>query len=177
MRVIAGRLGGRQFEAPKGFKTHPMSDRARGALFNMLGDVSGLTVLDAFAGSGALSFEAISRGARSVLAIEQDRAAQQVIDSNVRALGLESTVKLVKAKAGVWLQTNADAKFDLTLCDPPYNDLQHNLILRLAKTVKIDGIFVLSWPADQELPDLVGLELLDRRQYANLALAFYRQKV
>lgn len=176
MRIISGNLGGRQFEAPKGFKTHPMSDRARGALFNMLGDISELMVLDPFAGSGALSFEAVSRGAKNVIAIEQDRAAQKVIELNTASLGLQGKVRLIKANAGSWLQTSPEARFDIVLCDPPYNDPQPNLIRRLAKTVKPNGILVLSWPADQELPDL-NMELLDRRQYANLTLAFFRQKV
>ena len=72
MRIIAGYLGGRQFNSPRSNRTHPMSDKARGGLFNALGDISGLTVLDAFAGSGALSFEAISRGAESVIAVDID---------------------------------------------------------------------------------------------------------
>jgi len=169
-------MGGRQFEAPKGLKTHPMSDRARGALFNILGDVEGLEVLDPFAGSGALSFEAVSRGAKNALMIEQDRAAQQAIEANVKNLALESKVKLAKSGAGAWLQANPDLQFDLVLCDPPYNDPQSNLIQRLVKLVKPQGILVLSWPADQDLPDL-DLKLLERRQYANLTLAFYRQKV
>jgi 16S rRNA (guanine966-N2)-methyltransferase len=54
MRIISGRLGGRQFEAPKGHKTHPMSEKMRGALFNVLGDISGLNVFDAYGGSGAM---------------------------------------------------------------------------------------------------------------------------
>ena len=70
MRVIAGRLGGRNFDSPKTQRTHPMSDKVRGALFNALGDLGGLTVLDAFAGSGACSLEAASRGATEVLAID-----------------------------------------------------------------------------------------------------------
>lgn len=177
MRIIAGDLGGRQFEAPKSFKTHPMSDRARGALFNMLGDIAGLTFFDPFAGSGALCFEAISRGAQTALAIEQDRVAQQVIATNIKGLRLEAKVKLVKAGAGPWLTNNPGVQFDLTVCDPPYNDPQPSLIKRLTETVKPGGLFVLSWPADQDLPKLESLELLDRRQYANLTLAFFRQKV
>lgn len=176
MRVISGNLGGRQFEAPKGFKTHPMSDRARSALFNMLGDIKGLTVLDPFAGSGALSFESISRGAKSVIAIEQDRIAQKVIEQNISSLGVGSSIKLIKANTGSWLQTSPNSQFDIVLCDPPYKDPQPNLIQRLVKTVKPGGILVLSWPAEQDLPQL-DMELLDRRQYANLTLAFFRQKV
>ena len=68
MRIIAGTLKGQQFQTPHSHKTHPMGDKIRGALFNVLGDIEGLSFLDAFSGSGALAFEAASRGAASVLA-------------------------------------------------------------------------------------------------------------
>lgn len=173
MRIIAGRLGGRQFDSPKSFKTHPMSDKARGALFNVLGDIEGLTVLDAFAGSGALSFEAISRGAASAVAIDNDRAAQKVIADNVHALGLRGRVKLITASANAWLQTNEGAAFDLVLCDPPYSDLQLNLLQRLAVCVSNDGVFVLSWPGNNEPPKLEGLNQIEQRSYGDAQLIFY----
>jgi 16S rRNA (guanine966-N2)-methyltransferase len=75
VRIIAGSLKGRTFSEPHGHRTHPMSEKVRGALFNALGDIEGLTFLDAFAGSGALSFEAASRGAKSVIAIDKDGPA------------------------------------------------------------------------------------------------------
>src|SRR5207247_1643471 len=121
MHIIAGRLKGRSFDSPGSFKTHPMSDKARAALFNILGDVAGLTVLDAFAGSGALGFEAISRGATSALFIEQDRIAQRTIEHNQAVLGLKRQTQLIRASANAWLSTTPETpSFDLILCDPPY---------------------------------------------------------
>jgi 16S rRNA (guanine966-N2)-methyltransferase len=166
-------LGGLQFDSPKSFKTHPMSDKARGALFNVLGDIEGLTVLDAFAGSGALSFEAVSRGAAPAIAIDNDRAAQWVIAKNIHELRLSRQVKLIKASANAWLETNPDATFDIILCDPPYSDLQHNLLQRLAERLTPEGVFVLSWPGDQEPLDLDGLKQLERKNYGDITLAFY----
>jgi 16S rRNA (guanine966-N2)-methyltransferase len=174
MRIIAGRLKGRNFDSPGSHKTHPMSDKARGALFNVLGDIHDLTVLDAFAGSGALSFEAVSRGAHSALAIDSDRLAQKVIADNIRALGLEDRVKLIKASASAWLQTNPHTKFDLVLCDPPYNNLQPGLLAKLAYRTEEDGLFVLSWPGDKEPPEIDGLRQLEYRQYGDASLVFYR---
>lgn len=147
----------------------------RGALFNMLGDIEGLTFLDAFAGSGALSFEAVSRGADSVLAIDSDKAAQKAIDQNIKQLDLARKVKLVKASANAWLSTNQDVTFDIVLCDPPYHDLQPNLIAKLAGGVKPDGLLVLSWPGAEKLPEVEGLELVENRSYGDGQLGFYRR--
>ena len=173
MRVIAGRLGGLRFDSPKSFKTHPMSDKARGALFNVLGDIEGLTVLDAFAGSGALSFEAISRGAASAITIDNDRAAQRVLAENVHTLGLNGQIKLIKASANAWLETNPGATFDLILCDPPYNNLQPSLLQRLAERLTQAGVLVLSWPGGKEQVELAGLKQLERKSYGGITLAFY----
>ncbi len=176
MRVIAGILGGRQFASPHSHNTHPMSDRARGALFNVLGDISGLQVLDAFSGSGALAFEAISRGAESVLAIDSDRAAQRAIEQNIRDLGVANKVKLVKASTNAWLQTNPENRFDIILCDPPYEDLQPNLLKRLADRVLTGGIVVLSLPPNANTtlsePDY---ELVAHKDYGDAQLFFYRR--
>lgn len=176
MRIIAGRLGGLLFDSPGTFRTHPMSDKARGALFNILGDIEGLTVLDPFAGTGALSFEAISRGAASAVAIEMDKPAQRVVAQNIAALKLDDRVRLIRASANAWLQTNPDASFDLVLCDPPYNDLQVNLLQRLAAIVAPEGIFVLSWPGSTALPELKGLTQIERRSYGDAQLGFYRKE-
>ena len=89
MRVIAGTLGGRNFSSPHTRRTHPMSEKARGALFNALGDIHGLSVLDAFAGSGACSIEAVSRGVQTKsMAIDIDPEAVKTIAENIRSLDL-----------------------------------------------------------------------------------------
>ena len=174
MRVIAGRLGGRLFDSPHTHRTHPMSDKARGALFNILGDIQGMTVLDPFAGTGALSFEAISRGAASAVAIESDKIAPRTIAENIELLGLSEQVALVRAVATSWLYRNAQRKFDLVLCDPPYNDPQFHTLDRLAKRVKPAGLLVLSWPTSEALPSFAGLEQVEQRSYGDMQLVFYR---
>lgn len=172
MRIIAGTLGGRIFTAPHGHRTHPMSDKMRGALFNMLGGIEGLAVLDAFAGSGALAFEAVSRGAASAVAIEQDRNAQRAMSENIAALGLEADVKLIKANAGAWLKTAADM-FDLILLDPPYDALQTPLLEQLAQRLKPGGTVVLSWPGKLEPPVFARLALHTSKQYGDGSLHIY----
>jgi 16S rRNA (guanine966-N2)-methyltransferase len=176
MRIVAGSLGGRVFDSPKSAKTHPMSERVRGALFNALGDLSGLTVLDAFAGSGALSFEAISRGAERAIAVESDRSAQKIIADTIRRLGLAPQLRLIKAATGAWLSISPDEVFDVVLCDPPYDDLQPNLLERLAGRAKPGGIVVFSLPpnAGFALPPAI-FQLLSSKSYGDARLVFYRR--
>ncbi len=175
MRIIAGRLGGRIFGSPKGHRTHPMADRVRGGLFNALGNIEGLTVLDPFAGSGALSFEAVSRGAKSVVAIEIDKRAQDAIKTNIQALNVPGSVKLIHANAGSWSDTNPVAQFDIVLAAPPYDDLQLNLVQKLTRHSKSGGLFVLDWPGKTEIPRLDGLEVITQKSYGDAQLVFYRK--
>lgn len=175
MRVIAGYLGGRQFESPHGHRTHPMSDKIRGAIFNMLGDIKGLTFLDAFAGSGALSFEAISRGARHVVALDIDNNAKKTIHLNIEQLGVAERIKFVHINAGTWSNKNRNALFDIVLCDPPYDDVQLLSLYKLVRNVKPGGLYVLSWPGRIELPKLKQLEIVTQKDYGDAQLAFYRR--
>ena len=174
MRIIAGNLKGRVFESPHSAKTHPMSDKVRGALFTMLGDIGGMSVLDAFAGSGALSFEAISRGAARAVALDSDRSAQQCIMRNIGNLGLARQVKLIKASASAWLSTTEDS-FDIVLLDPPFNDPQPKLLMRLAERARHDGIAAISLPPTVDFCLLEGYQLLARKSYGDASLAFYRR--
>ena len=176
MRIIAGTLGGRVFDTPGTHRTHPMSDRVRGALFNVLGDIEGLTVLDAFAGSGALGFEAVSRGASQVVCIEHDRLAQKTIERNIKALEVSAHIKLIKASANAWLGTNADVLFDIVLCDPPYDDLQASLLNRLAERTNVGGLVVLSLPPNAAISlPAAHYDLQVTKEYGDAELVFYRR--
>lgn len=176
MRIVAGSLKGRQFFEPQGRGTHPMAERVRGALFNVLGDLDGLSVLDAFAGSGALSFEAASHGAKNVIAIEKDRAAHSVIDRNIHELGVGRIVKAIRANAGGWSIHNMEKKFDVVLLAPPYDDLQKNLLDTLVRRhVKPGGLMVLDWPGKQEAPEFEQLKQAAAKNYGDAQLVFYRK--
>jgi 16S rRNA (guanine966-N2)-methyltransferase len=124
VRVIAGSLGGRRLHAPPGRRTRPTSDRVREALFSMLADVDGASVLDVFAGSGALGIEALSRGAERAVFVERDRSAVEVLDRNLRELGLEGERTEVRRAGAIEALRTARAareKYDLVLIDPPYS--------------------------------------------------------
>jgi len=176
MRIIAGSLGGRPIHESLGHKSHPMSEKIRGALFNALGDIEGLTFLDAFAGSGALSFEAVSRGAKHATAIEKDKIVHAVTAKNLRQLGLEKQVKAVRANAGGWSDRNAEKKFDIVLLDPPYEHLQISLLQKLTRRhIKKGGLAALSYPGNIAPPDFEKLKVLSDKNYNDAQLVFYRQ--
>lgn len=169
-------MKGRQFQTPHGHRTHPMSDKVRGALFNVLGDIEGLTFLDAFAGSGALAFEAASRGAKSVIAIDKDTAAHKIVEQNVKDLYLQKIVHITKANTGGWSIHNMEKKFDIVLLDPPYDELQPSLLSRLIKRhVKKGGLAVLSYPGGLKPPKFEDTEVAADKNYGDAQLVFYRK--
>ena len=154
-----------------------MSEKMRGAIFSALGDISGLTVLDAYSGSGALAIESISRGAIFALVIESDPRALKVITENLKVLGLTRKVKLVFAKVESWLKYSSDLDnmYDLIFADPPYSDLPEDYTLNsLCAHLKASGIFVLSWPGRADLPQLAKLKLVKNKSFNDAQIAFYK---
>ena len=176
VRLIAGEFGGRVIDAPGRTSTHAMSERARNALFNTLGDaVKGAKVLDLFAGSGSLALEALSRGADTALLIEKDRIAAKVIGNNIDLLQLNGRAKVIKATVSNWLDTTSEDGFDLILADPPYHDTQFSTISRALSLLKPGALMVLSHPGKGEVPSKNGVVVVDNRSYGNLNLTFYRR--
>ena len=126
MRIVAGSARGKIIKAPKGTATRPTTEKVREALFSVLGGrVEGACVLDAFAGSGALGLEALSRGAARVIFCEKARTAQQIVRENVVACGFAERADLYRGAAEEalrrWGGDTAGTGFDLVLLDPPYN--------------------------------------------------------
>jgi 16S rRNA (guanine966-N2)-methyltransferase len=180
MRIIAGRFKGKTLDAPKGLNTRPTSDRVREALFNVLEhgapavDFEGARVLDLFAGSGALGLEALSRGARYSLFIEDDAGARGAIRRNVEAMGLTGITKIWRRDATKLGPAGNLAPFDLIFCDPPYGKGLGERALASAvegKWIAPQAIAVLeeragltpAWPAP--------FEEIDRRRYGDTEIA------
>lgn len=174
IRLIAGTYGGRFLEAPDTSRTHPMSERMRGAMFNILGTMTDKVILDAFAGTGAIGLEAVSRGAAIAWFIEKDRIAQKVIANNIQLLGVETQAKLVTASVARWSETTDGQTFDLIFADPPYHDMQLSTVARLTKYLKPNGLMILSHPGRESAPTVNGVVVVDNRSYGDAALAFYR---
>ena len=153
-----------------------MGERIRNALFNIVGtDIQDAVVLDAFAGTGSLGLEALSRGARHATFVERDRAAQAVIAKNIETLGIVGGVKLIKAPVASWLKTT-EQQFDVIFADPPYDDLQLSTVGTLTKLLKPNGLMVLSYTGKGEVPTELGVVVVDNRSYGDAVLAFYRKE-
>lgn len=122
-RIIGGVAGGRRLQTPTGDQTRPTSDRVREALFSSLeswaGTLSGLRVLDLYAGSGALGLEAWSRGATAVTLVESDRRTAALVATNARTLGC-GVAEVVASSVAAALARPPSAPYDLVLADPPY---------------------------------------------------------
>lgn len=124
MRVVAGEARGRSLIAPEGNRTRPTSDRVRESIFNMLFSLhatEGSTVVDLYAGCGALGIEALSRGASHCTFVEQDRRAIECIHTNLETLGFADRATVVQADVESWVERNTE-RVDVVLADPPYGD-------------------------------------------------------
>lgn len=170
VRITSGIFRGRTILTPLDSKTHPMGDREKLALFNMVSEfIANKTVLDAFSGSGALGIEALSRGAKKVVFIEESVKADRIIRKNLESLGIsEASYEVILGDVGDYINKE---KFDLIIADPPYDDFQPALIESLAKNLALNGFLVLSHP--DGAPELKGLKLLKSRKYARARLSVY----
>jgi 16S rRNA (guanine966-N2)-methyltransferase len=176
-RVIAGEFGGRALAVPKS-GTRPTTDRVREALFSRLDhadDVRGVSVVDLFAGSGALGFEALSRGASHVTFVESALPAARVIEENIRTLGVGTRAELVRERASAFLRRST-AEYGLALIDPPYDiasgdvgEVLESLVPRLAPGATV----VLEFSRRNRTPEWPrGLELVQSKNYGETMLYF-----
>ena len=178
VRIIAGSRKGHTIFAPKGHTTRPTGDRVREAAFNLIGPVDGATVLDLFAGSGAMGLEALSRGAERAVFVEADAEAARSIERNLDKLRLTGAV-VVRLDARTALAAEAAARriYDLVLADPPYDDwpeLETRIAPYLAEVLAPDGLLVVETAARVE-PDL-PLPQRTSRRYGSARLTLYERE-
>ncbi len=185
MRIVSGSLRGRALKTPEGQGTRPTSDRARQAVFNILEhaawapELAGTRVIDLFAGSGALGFEAISRGAGFCLFVETDEAARGAIRENIDAFGLFGATRIHRRDAtdlGV-RPASAGDPFDLAFLDPPYRKgLAERALAGLAEGgwLKPGAVLVVERGSDEADLAVAGFEALDARDYGAARVTFLR---
>jgi 16S rRNA (guanine966-N2)-methyltransferase len=180
MRIIAGSRKGARIFAPRGTDTRPTGDRVREAAFNLLGPgaAEGATVLDLFAGSGAMGLEALSRGAERATFVESDRDACRTINRNLDKLELTgATVLCQDALIALRADAGAGRRYDLVLVDPPYrrfSSLQNALIQYLPEILAPDGTLLVETAANEE-PELPLAKRTSRR-YGSARLTLFEHE-
>ena len=182
IRVIAGRFGGRKLDAPEtnNTRTKPMGERIRNALFNSIGsEVAEARVLDAFAGTGSVGIEALSRGAAHATFVERDKIAAKILANNVISLGLQNEAEIIPTSINNWLATKQPENYDIIFADPPYHNVQFSTVQTLFGLLKPNGLMVLSHPGRGEVPNLekLGIVVVDNRSYGNAHLTFFRRSM
>jgi len=175
MRIVAGSRKGHRIAAPKGVVTRPTGDRVREAAFSLIGPLEDASVLDLFAGSGAMGLEALSRGATRCVFVERDRAACRVITQNLEKLRLTGALVLCRDVVDVLREERAGGRrYDLVLVDAPYDDWERHadLLADLVPAVLTeDGLAVVETAARVE--PALPLDLVTTRRYGSARITVY----
>lgn len=186
MRITGGRFRGRALAAPADASVRPTSDKVRQAIFNILAHndfgmrfaLEGARVVDLFAGTGAMGLEAVSRGARFCLFIDNSAESRALLRQNVEALTLTGATKIWRRDATTLgaMSSGAGGPFDLAFIDPPY---RKNFIapalrsLRDGNWLATDALTVAEYARDESLGDQAGFSQLDARTYGDTVIAFF----
>ena len=177
IKIGAGTLAGRIIEQPKTTKTRPMTQKNRASIFNRLGDIEGLSVLDVYAGSGAIGIEALSLGASHATFVEQSRSVAKVIQDNIEKFDLVSHTTVLVQSATEAVKSLQGQSFDIIIADPPYAELQAGDVNMIFKLLLKNGIGVLSHSSRIPVPDLDSVEHIDSRIYGDTTISYYRAKI
>ncbi|MFH0827258.1 MAG: 16S rRNA (guanine(966)-N(2))-methyltransferase RsmD [Candidatus Omnitrophota bacterium] len=179
MRITTGKYKGRVIKMPKGIR--PTQNKVRKALFDILGDIEGLSFLEFFSGSGAVGLEAVSRGVKKLVLVESDRTCQRALERNCESLNLRD-FELCAQQTDVAIQRFFKEKrcFDIIFLDPPYYKGMGKKTLQMLGAYDIlapNGFLVVQHFKKDDLPEALGdLRLLKRSSYADTILSFYRKR-
>ena len=179
MRVITGKARGVQLKTPDGMLTRPTSDRVKEACFSIIQfDLPGARVLDLFGGTGQLGIEALSRGAKSAVFVDQREDACKLIRENLRRTKMESDGKVVRSDYLDYLRRTKE-QFDIIFLDPPYAEVFLENALNCITEIDIlhsGGIIVTERPAEKELPfEFEGFTRSRDYKYGKTIITIYRK--
>jgi 16S rRNA (guanine(966)-N(2))-methyltransferase RsmD len=179
MRITGGKYGGRNVDVPKGgLEIRPAMDRMRESVFAVLGDLTGLSFLDLFSGSGIIALEASSRGASPVACVEKDLGKFKILLRNVAIA--EDRIECRSLPVERFLLRNKTG-FSIVFLDPPFPYRYRNeLLATLARgpSAAPGGLVLIHFPAEDTLPDAIeGLLLEDEREYGRSHVRFYRKSM
>ncbi|MGH7699234.1 MAG: 16S rRNA (guanine(966)-N(2))-methyltransferase RsmD [Gemmatimonadales bacterium] len=167
IQIIAGDYKGRRLKTPVGDQTRPTANRVREAWFSiLLRSIRGARVLDLFAGSGALGFEALSRGATAVDFVEIRRAALAALKANVRALKVDARTAIHRVDALKFAERLQPGQYDVAFADPPYTGDAAARLVAMFRVTPFARTFSIEHPADRPMPGD------DTRRYGDTAVTF-----
>lgn len=182
MRVIGGKYGGRRLTSFKADHIRPTTDRVKESVFNKLnGELDGATVLDLFSGTGNLAFEALSRGARSVEAVELSHKSIAIIRDNARLLNVGAELTVTNGDVIKWLGRYKGEPFGVVFADPPFTEkLAHDVLLGLAQSVAVgpDTTVMIEASSHERVDERYPgeLERFDVRDYGDKQISYFRRK-
>lgn len=183
MRIVGGTARGKRLASFRGMSIRPTTDKVREAIFNILSQpFSFKTVLDLFAGTGAMGIEALSRGAETAVFVDNDPKAVKIIKKNLDSCGFADRAVIIAkdVQSALKLLSKKGEKFDLVIIDPPYSSsLTGTALNHIADNgfLNTDGIIVaesskrMIWDGG-----LKGIELFDRRRYGDTVVSFYKNR-
>lgn len=178
MRIIAGTKRGHKLAEFVGKDIRPTTDRVRESVFNLIQEyVRGGAVLDLFSGSGALSFEALSRGADNAICVDADERSCRVCSENAEMLGFSERVEIINTDAERFIK-KTDKKFDIIFLDPPYNKgFVVPIVSEVSKRelLREDGIVVLESDSTDDHGEIDGLSIIKQRKYGRTFVTIYQR--
>ncbi len=176
MRIIAGSAKGRLLYGPKSDRIRPALDKVKGAIFNILYDVSDLKVLDVFAGTGSVGLEALSRGASSCTFIDRLPEALTLLRRNIERCGFEASAQILKLEVPRELRrAQKFGPFDLIFVDPPYDKNLVNPSLEGVARERLlapGGKIIVEHTPREGIEEIGGLKITDRREYGQTVISF-----
>jgi 16S rRNA (guanine966-N2)-methyltransferase len=173
MQITGGKFRGFKIKVPKDIR--PTSSFNRKRIFDIIGDVEGLRVLDLFCGSGALGLEAISRGAKFCVFVDIRNESFKVVNENLKKLGVLDLGLVIREDVLKFCRNWGGERFDIIFADPPYSWERYEELLVCAKNLlKENGIFILELSSRIKPPEIEGLELFKFVKGGDSAFAFYR---
>jgi 16S rRNA (guanine(966)-N(2))-methyltransferase RsmD len=179
MRVISGKARGVNLKTPDGMQTRPTADRVKEALFSIINfDVPNTSVLDLFGGTGQLGIEALSRGAKNVVFVDESDKACTLIRENLRRTKMEEQGRVVRNDYLSFLRTTQES-FDIIFLDPPYAEVFLENALKCITEIDIlhsGGIIVCERPVGKEIPwEYAGYQRSKDYKYGNTIITLYRK--
>ncbi|MDG5800126.1 16S rRNA (guanine(966)-N(2))-methyltransferase RsmD [Marinilabiliaceae bacterium ANBcel2] len=177
MRIISGFLKGRRFNPPKNFKARPTTDTARESLFNILNNTieyDQIKVLDLFSGTGAVTYEFVSRGVKEITSVEKNYNHYKFIKKTIEQLKIDNYVKTVKLDVFKFLKNESTEKFDLIFADPPFEMENFELLpdsIFLSNLLNPDALVIIEHGPDKDFSNNNNFK--DRREYGKVNFSFF----